>query len=118
MSTGRLWNLLACGYSDNVNIYDVETQAVVRKYNDAHDGGLINISRFANLSPNLFATSSRLVDHQVVGSASRSRRWVPAHLHCSVCTAERHPVLQRRRPATPSLRQWTMKVSHSLDASY
>ena len=50
--------LLACGYKNAVSVYDIESQAVVRVYEDAHDGELINISRFANLSPNVFATSS------------------------------------------------------------
>lgn len=54
--------VLACGYSTDVAVFDVETAAPVRTFVGAHSaepfGSLINISRFANLSPNVFATSS------------------------------------------------------------
>lgn len=77
--------LLACGYSNDVAVFDVETGGLVRKFVRAHSGErldarppptaaaatgashrcrcccageLINISRFAHLSPNVFATSS------------------------------------------------------------
>lgn len=49
--------VLVSGYSHDVRLYDMETGAVVRTYAGIHEDH-INISRFANHSPNLFATSS------------------------------------------------------------
>ncbi len=49
--------LLSLGYSDSANITDVWTGKVVRKLNNIHEGH-INISRFSNLNPNVFATCS------------------------------------------------------------
>ncbi|KAG5177963.1 quinon protein alcohol dehydrogenase-like superfamily, partial [Tribonema minus] len=49
--------MLASGYSHDVAMYDVETGAVCRAFKDIHKNH-INISRFANQSPFLFATSS------------------------------------------------------------
>jgi WD40 repeat protein len=49
--------VLASGYSNDVRIYDIETGAVLQEYKDAHSNH-INISRFANLSPFIFTTSS------------------------------------------------------------
>jgi len=48
---------LVSGYKRHVRLYDVESGAVVSTYQNAHTDN-INISRFANLSPNLFCTSS------------------------------------------------------------
>lgn len=50
-------HVIASGYSTVVPIYDLETQQVVRRFSDIH-ATHINISRFANTNPNLFATSS------------------------------------------------------------
>lgn len=49
--------VLVSGYSHDVRLYDLETGAVVRTYEGIHQDH-INISRFANQSPHLFATSS------------------------------------------------------------
>lgn len=49
--------LLTSGYSNHARIYDVETKAIVAELMNAHSNH-INISRFSNLSPHLFATSS------------------------------------------------------------
>lgn len=49
--------ILASGYTHNARLYDLETQKVVRDYSGIHDGH-INISRFANMSPFVMATSS------------------------------------------------------------
>lgn len=48
---------LASGESPNVCLYDVETMAIVRSFVGIHSQQ-INVLRFANHSPNLFATSS------------------------------------------------------------
>ena len=50
-------HLLVSGYSTTAHIYDIETGGIVAEYREAHQNH-INISRFSNLSPNLFATSS------------------------------------------------------------
>lgn len=50
-------SLLVSGYTRNALIMDVETGKVTQNYKGIH-GGHINISRFANHSPNLFVTSS------------------------------------------------------------
>lgn len=50
-------HLLVSGYSNFARIYDVETGNVIHVYSNAHESH-INISRFSNLSPCLFATSS------------------------------------------------------------
>jgi len=49
--------LLVSGYTKDAYIYDLETGGVVANYKDVHDGH-VNISRFCNMSPNIFATSS------------------------------------------------------------
>jgi hypothetical protein len=49
--------LLISGYSTNVALFDIETGANVSVYEGIHKDH-INISRFTNLSPNLFGTSS------------------------------------------------------------
>ena len=49
--------LLVSGYSNSVGIYDLESKQIVRTYEDIHTDH-INISRFANLSPFVFGTSS------------------------------------------------------------
>jgi WD40 repeat protein len=49
---------LVCGYSRSVAIYDVATAQRIRVFQDVHEMEHINISRFANISPNIFATSS------------------------------------------------------------
>jgi WD40 repeat protein len=49
--------LLLSGYSPGVNVVDMETSQMVRKYDNIHKDH-VNISRFSNLSPHLFATSS------------------------------------------------------------
>ena len=49
--------LLVSGYSKSVDIYDLESKQIVRTYKDIHKDH-INISRFANLSPFVFGTSS------------------------------------------------------------
>ena len=54
-STNNL--LLMSGYSTGINIVDLETSQVVRKYENIHSDH-VNISRFSNLSPHLLATSS------------------------------------------------------------
>lgn len=54
-STNRL--LLLSGYSNGVNLVDLETGQVLRKYQEIHSDH-INIARFSYLSPHLFATSS------------------------------------------------------------
>lgn len=54
-STNQL--ILMSGYSTGVNVVDVETSQIVRKFENIHKDH-VNISRFSNLSPHLFATSS------------------------------------------------------------
>jgi WD40 repeat protein len=49
--------LLVSGYSNNAEVYDLESKQIVRTYKDIHKDH-INISRFANLSPHVFGTSS------------------------------------------------------------
>ena len=49
--------LLMSGYSRGVRVCDLETGVITHRYNSIHQDH-INISRFANLSPHLFATSS------------------------------------------------------------
>ena len=49
--------LLASGYTSDVRLYDVGTAQLSRTFSQIHSDH-INISRFANLSPNVFATSS------------------------------------------------------------
>ena len=49
--------LIASGYSHSVAMYDLETGKFVRNFTNIHSGH-INISRFGNQSPYLFATSS------------------------------------------------------------
>ncbi len=49
--------LITSGYSDNANLIDVGTGQLVRKFSEIHHGH-INISRFSNLNPNVFATCS------------------------------------------------------------
>ncbi len=50
-------SLLVSGYSTDINIYDIETGSISHQYNNIHNNH-INISRFCNLSPFIFATSS------------------------------------------------------------
>ena len=50
-------SLIASGHTDIVNIYDIETRIVVSSLSKIHDDH-INISRFSNNNPNIFATSS------------------------------------------------------------
>lgn len=54
-STNRL--LLLSGYSNGVNLVDLETGQETRKFRDIHTDH-INIARFSYMSPHLFATSS------------------------------------------------------------
>ncbi|CAM9761535.1 unnamed protein product, partial [Choristocarpus tenellus] len=54
-STDRF--MMASGYSNNVRLFDLETSKVVREFHEVHTDH-INISRFANHSPFMFATSS------------------------------------------------------------
>eukprot|EP00752_Nemacystus_decipiens_P012142 g10764.t1 len=49
--------LLASGYNNGVKLFDLSTGQVVRAFDEIH-GDHINISRFANHSPFVFATSS------------------------------------------------------------
>jgi len=49
--------ILVSGYSKNAMIYDLQSGKIVQEYNDIHTNH-INISRFSNRSPNVFATSS------------------------------------------------------------
>ncbi len=49
--------MLVSGYSHSVRLYDLETGAVVRTYEEIHNDH-INISRFSNHSPHLFCSSS------------------------------------------------------------
>jgi WD40 repeat protein len=49
--------LLASGFTNSVAIYDVETGKEVHEIQSAH-AHFINISRFANNSPHIFATAS------------------------------------------------------------
>ena len=49
--------MLVSGYSNNANIYDLNTGKIIQEYNDVHSYH-INISRFSNRSPHVFATSS------------------------------------------------------------
>lgn len=49
--------LLCSGYTKDVRIDDLETGTVLSNYENIHDSH-VNISRFCNLSPFLFATSS------------------------------------------------------------
>ena len=48
---------LASGSATHTTLYDMTTRQVVRSYRDIHDAQ-INVLRFANNDPNLFATSS------------------------------------------------------------
>lgn len=50
-------SLLVSGYSTDINIYDIETGSISHQYKNIHNNH-INISRFCNLSPYIFATSS------------------------------------------------------------
>lgn len=49
--------VLASGYSHTPVVYDLATGQVVAEYTDVHSGH-VNITRFANHSPTIFATSS------------------------------------------------------------
>eukprot|EP00949_MAST-11_sp_MAST-11-sp1_P004005 g4005.t1 len=49
--------MIASGYASDVNVYDMATQELVRSYDGIHSDH-INITRFANNSPNIFGTSS------------------------------------------------------------
>jgi WD40 repeat protein len=49
--------MLISGSTNNIRINDLETGAIVRQYDNIHDD-CINLCRFSNNSPNLFATSS------------------------------------------------------------
>lgn len=49
--------LLTSGYSNDIRITDIATGKALVDYTDIHEGH-INIARFSNLTPNLFATSS------------------------------------------------------------
>eukprot|EP00931_Biecheleriopsis_adriatica_P100964 TRINITY_DN76197_c0_g1_i1.p1 TRINITY_DN76197_c0_g1~~TRINITY_DN76197_c0_g1_i1.p1 ORF type:complete len:744 (+),score=93.45 TRINITY_DN76197_c0_g1_i1:132-2363(+) len=49
--------LLASGISSSISIYDIGTGKVISKGNAVHDH-FINISRFSNSSPHIFATAS------------------------------------------------------------
>ncbi|CAM9440289.1 unnamed protein product, partial [Laminaria digitata] len=49
--------MLASGYTHGVRLFDVATGSVVREFAEIHEDH-INISRFANHSPFVFATSS------------------------------------------------------------
>ena len=49
--------LLVSGYTKSVGVYDLESKQIVRTYENVHDDH-INISRFTNLSPHIFGTSS------------------------------------------------------------
>ena len=49
--------LLISGYSNNAVVYDMNTAQIIRTFENIHSDH-INISRFANLSPNIFSTSS------------------------------------------------------------
>lgn len=49
--------MLCSGYSKHVHVYDVATGALVREYSNIHSKH-INITRFSNLTPSLFASSS------------------------------------------------------------
>ncbi len=49
--------LLSSGYSDYANITAVETGQLINKFDEIHKGH-INISRFSNLNPSIFATCS------------------------------------------------------------
>ena len=48
---------IVSGYRQDVSLYDVETGEIISTYENAHADN-INISRFANISPNIFCTSS------------------------------------------------------------
>ncbi|KAI4295728.1 hypothetical protein L6164_035744 [Bauhinia variegata] len=54
-STDELF--LASGYSRNVALYDINTGKRLQVFNDMHHGH-INVVKFANHSPSIFATSS------------------------------------------------------------
>ncbi|CAK4891767.1 unnamed protein product [Aphanomyces euteiches] len=49
--------VLVSGQSHSVRVYDLDTGQIVREFDEIHEKE-INLSRFANLSPNLFATCS------------------------------------------------------------
>jgi WD40 repeat protein len=49
--------LLVSGHTNGIKILDIETAATITSYDDIHSN-YINISRYANLSPNLLVTSS------------------------------------------------------------
>lgn len=59
-STDELF--LASGYSRNVALYDISSGKRLQVFNDMHQGH-INVVKFANHSPSIFATSS--FDHDV-----------------------------------------------------
>jgi len=50
-------SLIVSGYSNDINIYDINTSIILQQYKNIHNNH-INISRFCNLSPFIFATSS------------------------------------------------------------
>jgi WD40 repeat protein len=49
--------MLCSGYASHVHVYDVATGDLLRKYENIHSKH-INITRFSNLTPSLFASSS------------------------------------------------------------
>ncbi len=73
--------LLSSGYSDNASIIFVETGQLVHKFSGIHHGH-INISRFSNLNPNIFATCS---------FDCTAKMWDirdPYHLKCPIYTCQ------------------------------
>lgn len=50
-------SLLVSGYAVNARIYDIQTGVITHEYKNIHSDN-INISRFCNLTPHIFATSS------------------------------------------------------------
>ena len=48
---------LASGAPTSINLYDFQTTQIIRSFSDIHEGQ-INVLRFANHSPHMFATSS------------------------------------------------------------
>ena len=68
--------LCVSGYSSSVWLYDVETAQVIQKFNNIHEQH-INITRFSNHSPNVFATSS--FDKKVKMWDSRTKCTAPTY---------------------------------------
>lgn len=66
-------SLVVCGYEKHVRFYDLETGAIKLDLKNAHDHH-INITRFSNKSPYLFATSSSDKTVKVAPNATKRNK--------------------------------------------